>query len=103
MGIQAWLSCKKFAERVSRDLDGNLRFGDYPSYFFRIIACKTSRRFRQQMKLMEEITTKYGKQTSMGDFLDADPDTSATLPADVVKRILERLNEENNDSEPSSD
>ena len=101
MAWDSWLSCKKFAERVSRDIDGNLRLRDYPSYFFRIVACRTSRKFCRQMKLMEEISKNYGKQTSIGAFLDGDPDSSATLPSETVKRIITELKNADNNPENS--
>ncbi len=56
----SWWSCETFTERVSRALDGKLSWYELPSYYFRLMLCSTSRRFRRQLYQMEEFSEKCG-------------------------------------------
>ncbi|MCB0323739.1 MAG: hypothetical protein KDD69_09210 [Bdellovibrionales bacterium] len=56
----SWWSCEKFTERVSKALDGTLPWYERPSYYFRLLMCSTSRRFRRQLYKMERLSQNYG-------------------------------------------
>ncbi len=66
----SWWSCETFTERVSRALDGKLKWHEKPSYYFRLSMCSTSRRFRRQLYEMERFGNHCGcaagKETQLG-------------------------------------
>lgn len=63
----SWWSCETFTERVSRALDGKLAWHERPGYYFRLMLCSTSRRFRRQLYAMEEYAGKCGCRCASSD------------------------------------
>ena len=49
----SWLSCKKFCERASRNLDDDIQWEKKPGYIFHFLICVTCRRYLSQIKTID--------------------------------------------------
>jgi hypothetical protein len=53
-----FLSCTKYSERVSKEIDHQLKWHEFPAYWVRTALCPTSRIFRRQMHLLDSVMKK---------------------------------------------
>ncbi len=86
-----WLSCKRYSQRSSRKLDGQLSLVELPGYWFHHVICYTCRRMTRHFGFIDSVSQCLGD--CMEEELSAPGgDTLSPEKSRQIQAMLEKQN-----------
>lgn len=86
----SWLSCKKYSQRSSRRIDGELTLSEKPGYWFHHLICYTCRRMTRHFGIIDSASRCLGNCIEE-ELSASDGDTLSPNRSNEIKAMLEKM------------
>ena len=86
-----WLSCKKFCEHASRNLDDDVAWEKKPGYIFHFLICVTCRRYLSQIKAIDEALCQCAQSKEQDIGLDPEEQHLSKESKGKISQALEDI------------